>query len=60
MATYMIPAPESMCMSGDLSTNWKVFKQSWDYFNIATELNKKTETVQAAALCSIMGKECVI
>ena len=59
MASYQIPPPPSMSMKGDLCTNWKTFKQSWDYYVIATELTAKTKVIQAATLCSIMGQDCV-
>ncbi len=59
MASYQIPAPPPLLMKGDMPTNWKVFKQAWDYFVIATELSDKSDAIRAATLCSVMGPESV-
>jgi len=59
MASYLIPPPTPMSTKGDLCANWKTFNQAWDYFIIATELNNKDLSIQAAALCSIMGQDAV-
>ena len=44
-----------MNVKGDVSTNWKMFKEAWCYYVTATELNKKPKEVQAGALCSVIG-----
>ena len=36
-----------------------MFRQAWEYYVTATELSKKSKKVQAGALCSVMGLECV-
>ena len=59
MASYQIPAPAPMSMTGDLVNNWKQFRLSWEYFVLATELSSKDDPIQAAALCAIMGPDCV-
>ena len=48
-----------MNVKSDVSTNWKMFKEAWCYYITATELNKKPKEVQAGALCSVMGMDCV-
>ena len=48
-----------MNVKDDVSTNWKLFRQAWEYYVTATELNKKSKEVQAGALCSVMALECV-
>ena len=58
MARSTLPAPESMNMKGDLATNWETFKDSWTNYAIATELEKKTDSVVVATLLTVMGKEC--
>ena len=58
MATYQIPAPSPMKLKGDEEENWKVFKDAWADYLIATELNKKDKTIQVATLRSVMGAEC--
>lgn len=58
MTTYNLPAPEPMVCTGDASTNWKIFKEAYTDYAIATELSKKDKAIQAATLKTIMGKEC--
>ena len=48
-----------MNVKADVLANWKLFRQAWEYYVTATELNKKSKEVQAGALCSVMGLECV-
>ena len=48
-----------MNVKSDVSTNWKMFKEAWCYYITATELSKKPKEVQAGALCSVMGMDCV-
>ena len=58
MATYQIPPPEPMICSGNVAQNWKSFKEAFEDYVTATCLSEKDATVQAAALKSMMGKEC--
>ena len=37
----------------------EIFKEAWCCYVTATELNKKPKEVQAGALCSVMGMDCV-
>lgn len=68
MATYQIPAPSPMSLSGDLVCNWKEFEEAWNDYAIATELNTKLRNADntvnvagtqlvAATLCSILGPD---
>ena len=58
MAAYQIPPPSPMNCRGDVSTNWKTFRKSWEYYCQATELEEKSEAVKVGALCSVMWTEC--
>ena len=58
MAAYQIPPPPAMNCKGDVCTNWKSFKQAWDFYCQATELTMKPEIVKVGALCSVMGPDC--
>ena len=58
MATYQIPAPEQMNCSGDLPTNWKIFREAYEDYLVATGLDKKDKNIQVATLKSLMGTEC--
>jgi transposase InsO family protein len=55
-----IPPPQQMDMKGHLPTNWQFFRDSWENYEIATELNLKTDAVRVATLLSIIGKECFL
>ena len=48
-----------MNVKDDVSTNWKLFLQAWQYYVTTTELNKKSKEVKASALWSVMGLDCV-
>ena len=58
MAGQQLPVPEPMQCTGDLATNWKVFREAYTDYAMATELGKKEKAVQAATLKTVMGKEC--
>ena len=58
MATYQIPAPERMNCNGDISTNWKTFREAYHDYLIATGLDQKDKKIQIATLKSLMGTEC--
>ena len=57
MATYQIPAPERMNCNGDISTNWKTFREAYHDYLIATGLDQKDKKIQIATLKSLMGTE---
>ena len=58
MAGQQLPVPEPMQYTGDVSTNWKVFQETYADYVMATEPGKKEKAVQAATLKTVMGKEC--
>ena len=58
MATYQIPAPEQMNCSGDLPTNWKILREAYEDYLVATGLDEKDKKIQVATLKSLMGAEC--
>ena len=58
MATYQLPPPAPMDCNGDVATNWKVFRDAYEDYAMATQLSEKSGDVQAATLKTIMGKEC--
>lgn len=58
MATYLIPTPEQMNCSGDLPTNWKMFREAYEDYLVATGLDKKNKKIQVATLKTLMGTEC--
>ena len=69
MASFQIPAPSPMSMTGDIVENWKEFESAWEDYILATQLNKKLKkndgsvdaegsAIVAATLCTVMGSEC--
>lgn len=58
MAHSLIPPPAKMDMKGDQVSNWQFFKASWQNYIVATELDKKDQSIQVATLLTVMGKEC--
>ena len=58
MATYQLPPPDPMVCTGDVVTNWKVFKEVYEDYATVTKLTTKEDTIQAATLKTVMGKEC--
>jgi hypothetical protein len=57
MSRLQIPAPDPMDVSGDVTSNWKHFKDSFNDYMVATKLEEEEENVQVATLRSILGKE---
>ena len=47
-----------MICKGDTELNWKNFKEAYDDYMIATELNKKDKEIQVATLKTLMGQDC--
>lgn len=59
MATGNFPVPTPMVCTGDTYMNWQFFRQQYEDYEIATELNKKNDPIWIATLRSVMGKECL-
>ena len=47
-----------MNYNGDVATNWKIFRDTYEDYATAAELSGKKPAVQAATLKIIMGKQC--
>ena len=58
IVNYQLPPPETMICTGDVVTNWKVFKEVYKDYAIATELTSKEDAIQARMLETVMGKDC--
>ena len=70
MATYQIPPPTPMSLTGDVVENWKEFESAWEDYLVATQLDEKLTTndgrdenvagsrTVAATLCAVMGPPC--
>ena len=58
MPGQQLPVLEPMQCMGDVATNWKVFREVYTDYAMATELGKREKAVQAVTLKTVMGKEC--
>ena len=58
MVLYAIPLPEPVNCSGDIASNWKVFREAYKDYAIAMQVTEKVASIQVATLKSVMGMEC--
>lgn len=58
MCEYLKPV-DSLCMDGNLSENWRIFKRNYDIFAIAKGLDEKTDPVKINTFLNAIGKEAV-
>ena len=58
MAIYQILAAEHMNCDGDISTNWKTFREAYNDYLIGTGLDQKDKKIQIATLKSLMESAC--
>ena len=49
---------ELMKCNSNVAMKWKIFKEAYVDYAIATEQSQKEKAIQAATLKSVMGKEC--
>lgn len=50
-------AIEELCMNGNIAENWTFWKQRFQNYTKAAEINKKNEGTQCALLLHLIGKE---
>ena len=55
---FQIPAPSQMLCKGNSEKNWETFKEAYDDYIIATEIDKKEKKVIVATLKTLMGEDC--
>ena len=46
-------------LTGNVAEKWTSWRQRFEIYSTATELNKKAEKVQCAQLLHLMGDECI-
>ena len=59
MATSQLKPPTGLQLTGNLSENWRKFKQRFEIYSIASGLNEKAEEIQVASLLHLVGKEAL-
>lgn len=50
---------ENLSMEGDVATNWKRFKRSYEVFEVAAGIATKTNPVKIATFLNAMGQEAL-
>ncbi|KAL9976621.1 hypothetical protein ACROYT_G013943 [Oculina patagonica] len=54
-----LPVPNRLDMSGNISENWKKWKQVWDSFEIASRLNEQENKYRVATFITCIGSEAL-
>ena len=57
---FGLPPPEPLDLSGgNISENWKKFKQKFTNYEIATGINKKESATRKATLLKVIGNDAI-
>ena len=59
MATSQLKPPTGLQLTGNLSENWRKFKQRFEIYSIASGLNEKAEEIQVASLLHLVGEDAL-
>ena len=51
--------PEALSLEGNVKENWRIWKQKFENFMIASEKDKKDDKVKIAMLLNLIGEESV-
>lgn len=54
-----LPVSNRLDMSGNISENWKKWKQVWDWFEIASRLNEQENEYRVATFITCIGSEAL-
>ena len=57
MMYNQLPKPPVMSLKGNLAENWTFFRESWESYKIATELDRKPTPVFLETLKILLGRE---
>ena len=47
--------PETLSLEGNVAENWRLFKQQWNFYSLATSITDKPQNVQCAIFLCIAG-----
>ena len=50
-------ALDNLCLSGDITENWKKWKQIWNLYSLASGASEKGKSVQYVILLHMIGEE---
>jgi len=56
-SAILFPIPAPMDCLGDIATNWDFFRDSWNDYECATELDKKDMKIRVATFRSVLGRD---
>ena len=57
---FGLPPPEPLYLSGgNISENWKKFKQKFTNYEIATGINKKESATRVVTLLTVIGNDAI-
>lgn len=59
MENLQLRLPDPLKLDGNVAENWRVFKQNFDVFAIAKELDEKAEPVKIATFLNACGPEAI-
>lgn len=60
MNSLNIPVPAKLSLHfGNVAENWRKFKQSWQYYEIAAGADKKSSKIRSSLLLSVIGEEAL-
>lgn len=54
-----VKTPKTLSLNGNISENWRKFRQNFEIFMVASGKNKESEDIQVAVLLNIVGEEAV-
>jgi hypothetical protein len=54
---FLIPFPGKLDLDGNIATNWKKFKRTWDNSEIASGISGKDTKLRTATLLTCVGAE---
>ena len=57
MATANLTTPEKLSLAGDTEQEWRLFKQKYELYMLASGLDKKPDDVRVALLLTLGGDE---
>lgn len=59
MSAISVPLPPHLDVKGNLSNNWKKFKEIWESYETVTGLDTKPEKVRVATFITCIGPDAL-
>lgn len=51
--------PSALCLTGNLSENWRRFKQQFEIYQTATGIAEKDDSIKSSKFFHVIGPECL-